>query len=172
MIHIATIGKAVGLKGEVKLHLYTDFPKQFKKGTKFSSDNELTLEIEYFNPSRSVVKFVGFDDKDSTIKLTNKKIYSTEEQTRQNCVLQKDEYYWFDIIGCSLFEGEKLLGVISNIDDIAGTYYFEIKTDDALVKSGLPKIFLVPYLDNYINSIDIESKRIDAKNCKVLLENS
>jgi 16S rRNA processing protein RimM len=172
MMHIATIGKAVGLKGEMKLHLFTDFPKQFKKDSIFKSDNGLSLQIEYFHQNKLVIKFIGYDSREDTMKLINKKLYSTEEQTRNNCHLSKDEYYWFDIIGCKIVENNEVLGEVAKIDDIASTYYFEVKTDEKLIEKSLPKIFLIPYIDNYILSVDIENKIIQSKNSKILLENS
>ena len=92
MIHIATIGKAVGLKGELKLHLFTDFPNQFQANRTFQSDNNLFLEIEYFYQNKSIIKFKNFSSREETMKLINKKLYSTEEKTRKDCKLLKDEY--------------------------------------------------------------------------------
>jgi 16S rRNA processing protein RimM len=174
MIHIATIGKTVGLDGDLKLHLFTDFPNQFKAKSIFKSDNNLDLEIQRYNKKKSTVKFVGFDNKEDSTKLINKKLYSTEEDTRKNCHLNKDEYYWFDIINCDIVENNRVLGTISNIEQIATTHYFEVQTSSQLLEenSKLPKSFLIPYLDNYILSIDIENKVINSKDAILILENS
>jgi len=45
-LEIAKIGKAVGLAGEVKLHLHTDFIEQFKEGANFFLNDGTTIKIE------------------------------------------------------------------------------------------------------------------------------
>ena len=48
----------------------------------------------------------------------------------------------------------------------------EIKTDNSLVNEGLPKVFLLPYEDNYILNVDVNNKKIIVKDAKAILENS
>ena len=61
-IYIAKIGKAVGLQGELKLHLDTDFPEQFKAGATFTLSNNQEVTIEHFNNKRGVVKFKDYNE--------------------------------------------------------------------------------------------------------------
>jgi 16S rRNA processing protein RimM len=96
---IANIGKPVGLKGHLKLHPQSDFTAQFKKGAKFNTGS-IELTVESFDENRMLVKFAGYDTVESAKELSTKDIYSTVEESRQNCKLGKDEYFWFDIISC------------------------------------------------------------------------
>jgi 16S rRNA processing protein RimM len=171
MFTIAKIGKCVGLKGELKLHLVTDFPEQFRKGKTFASD-KLQLTIEYYNDNRGIVKFVGYDDRTSAEKLTTRQLYTTEEDTRDNCNLNQDEYYYFDVIGCEIVDNDTLLGKVTGIQEISGTNYFEIDTDSTLIDKGFAKHFMLPYIDNYIVDVDITTKKITAKDAIGILEAS
>ena len=83
-VEVAKLGRAVGLKGELKLHLLSDFPEQFKKGAKFKIDDK-ELVVEYYNPKRGVIKFLGINSPEDARKLTNKIIYSTIEETKATC---------------------------------------------------------------------------------------
>ena len=47
LIEVAQLGRLVGLKGELKLHLHCDFPEQFKKGKTFQTSRGETLEVLY-----------------------------------------------------------------------------------------------------------------------------
>ena len=159
LLNIAKIGKTVGLKGEVKLHLLTDFPEQFKNGaTFFYKKGELT--IEYYNINRDIVKFIGFNNKESVQRLTNQLISTTFEDTRVNCDLDKDEAFWFDMINCQVFENEKLLGEVSEVQRMLDIDYLLIQTDKRLVDDNLPNSFLIPYVDRRIISLDIKNKKI------------
>lgn len=168
---IAQIGRTVGLMGDLKLHLHTDFPEQFKVGSIFESDRG-NVEIISYNPIRGIIRFRGYEGMDSAKKLTNAKIYTTQAKTEDECKLKQNEYFWFDIIGCKVVEDDEVLGIIEDIDRLGSTDYLEIITDDVLVQNGLPKRFLIPYIPRYIASVDLEKKELTCKDAKVILENS
>lgn len=170
-IKIAQIGKSVGLKGELKLHLFTDFPEQFKSGAKFLSD-KIELEIESYNSKKALIKFTGFDTLEDAKKLTNRLLYSNIEKSRKDCKLKYDEYFYFDILNSTVVENSQNLGVVVDIDEIAKVNYFKIETSKELVDSGLAKSFLLPYLDRYIQKVDIESRVIYVEGAFDILESS
>ena len=168
---IATIGKSVGLWGEVKLHLHTDFIEQFKKGASFTTNKNQKLIIEKYNHDRGVVKFLGISTLDDAKKLTNQQLLTTKEESYKNCELGDEEYFWFDIIGCKVVEDGKTLGVVKDIQRITANDMLEIKTDKTLTNDGLAKSFLIPYIkDVYIKSVDLESKTITTQNAIELLK--
>ena len=80
-IYVAKIGRAVGLKGQQKLIIDSDFPEQFKKNSKFSTDKNQELTIETYNTNNNVVKFVGIDSIESAKKLTNRQLFVSVEDT-------------------------------------------------------------------------------------------
>lgn len=168
---IAQIGRTVGLHGDLKLNLHTDFPEQFKTGTTFDTARG-KLQIASYNPTRELISFVGYASIDDAKKLTNTKIYSTLEQTKNDCALKDDEYFWFDIIGCNVYQDDELLGIVSDIDRMMDLDYLSIKTSQVLIESGLPKIFLLPYIPRYIISVNKEDSRISTKDAKSVLEAS
>jgi 16S rRNA processing protein RimM len=168
---IAQIGKSVGLRGDLKLHLHTDFPEQFKKDATFSSDRG-ELKVADVNFKRGTIRFVGYDGVDNAKKLTNAKIYSSLEQTKELCSLNEGEHFWFDIIGCDVVEDGEVLGRVTDIQRLLDIDYLAIKTDKLLVEEGMPKEFLLPYIPRYIIQADIESKKIQTQDAKDVLEAS
>jgi len=147
-IHVATIGKSVGLSGELKLHLSTDFPEQFKANRVYQSEVGM-LTINSFNKKRSTISFKDHLNIDLAKTLTNKNLYTTKEQSIKDVELRDEEYFWFDIIGCSIVEDGDNFGTINDIVRIGINDYLEIKGD---------KTYLVPYIDRYIQSVDIDKK--------------
>ncbi len=172
-IYVAKLGKAVGLKGHLRLIIDSDFPSQFKKNAIFITDKNIELKVQEYNTSRELIKFENYDDVDIAKRLTNQQLFVSEEDTKQNCELDEDQYFWFDIIGCEIKEDGKLLGKITEVHRYPLDDYFEIQTDEALVNEGLPKVFLIPYVvETYIENVDIDNKTIETKNCIEILENS
>ncbi|MGE4511410.1 MAG: ribosome maturation factor RimM [Sulfurimonadaceae bacterium] len=172
MIHIATLGKTVGLKGDMKLHVQSDFPEQFVKGAVFFINKNETITLSEINLEKGLVKIKGYDTPESAKKLTNAKLYTTLEKTKEDIHLQEGEYFWFDIIGCELYEGSRYLGKVQEVERITLTDYLAVGTDQKLVEEGFAKNFLVPYHKNFIVSVDIDKKRIDVTGAFDILEAS
>ncbi|WP_291952967.1 ribosome maturation factor RimM [Campylobacter sp.] len=172
LIQVARLGRSIGLKGYVKLHNLSDFFEQFKKGAKFFDINRKIYTIKSFDANRSLVLFENYESLELAKKLSNILLYQTKELTRQTCILNKDEYFYFDIIGCEVFEDNERLGVIEDILENGSGFLFFIKSDDSLINRALAQNFYIPYIDKYICSIDIKHKKIFTKYALGILENS
>jgi 16S rRNA processing protein RimM len=168
---IAQIGRTIGLWGDLKFHLHTDFPEQFQIGNTYKS-NRGDLSIADINHKRGTIRFVGYESIDSAKKLTNVKIFADEIQTRENCDLKKGQYFWFDIIGCDVKQENEILGKVTDIQRMGDTDYLAIKTDKSLVDVGMTKSFLLPYIERYVTDADIEAKIVYTKDAKDILEAS
>jgi 16S rRNA processing protein RimM len=170
LIEVAKLGRAVGLKGFLKLHNFSDFPEQFKKGGRFFIDESESLEIAEFDKQKSIVRFVGINDRDIASKLTNKILKITKEATKNSCKLKKDEFFWFDIIGCKIVENGQNLGIVDDIERIGSQDYLHVKTDEKFVKDGLQKDFLIPYTDRFILHVNTDLQEIITQYAAYFLE--
>lgn len=172
LLHIATIGKTVGIKGDMKFHIKTDFPEQFSKGSTFLINRKDKLTLTEVDLDRLLVKVNGITNIEDAKKFTNAKLFTTREETRKNCHLEKGEYFWFDLEDCQVYEDGKLLGVVKEIDRIAVTNYLSIVTDESLVKNGYSKNFLVPFAEPFKKDVDIDKKIITLSGALDILEAS
>ena len=168
---VAKLGKAVGLHGEMKLHLKTDFPEQFKPGASFDSKRG-ELVIETYNPERDLVKFKSYNSPQDAKRLTNLDLFTTEEKTREEITLDAGQYFWFDIVGASVYEADLLLGKVAEIERLGTTDYLKLETDKDLVSKKMPNSFLIPYLDNFVLEVDTETKIIKVQGGFDILEAS
>jgi 16S rRNA processing protein RimM len=173
-IYVAKLGKTIGLKGQMKIYIESDFPEQFKKGATFTTNKKQTLTIESYNSKSDTVKFVDIDNIDVAKKYINSTLFTTYEESKENCELDEKQFFWFDIVGCSIYENEKLLGVVTDINRYPTDDYLMIETDKTLLEADekTAKSFLVPYHDNYIIDVNIDSKTINVKNAIDILEAS
>lgn len=173
LIEVAQIGRLVGLKGELKLHLQCDFPEQFKKGKKFKTQKGEELEVFSYNQTRGLISFVGYQDRELASKLVNTFLLTTYENSVNECALKEGEFFWFDLIDARVIDEDgTFLGKVDEIERIAATDYLVIKTDDALVKKGMAKSFYLPYIERYIITFDKMKKEILSKDALGILENS
>ncbi len=170
-VQIATIGKVVGLSGELKLHLESDFLEQFREGEEFFLDDGKIVTIESYNPKRSLVKFLHYNIREDAKLLTNKHLFTTKVRSKEVCSLNDGEYFWFDVIGSVVVDCKLTLGKVVQIDRIADVDYLLIKTDKNLLDK-YPKEFMIPYIDRYIESFDSDSKILYTIDGLLLLEAS
>ena len=168
---IAQIGRTIGLWGDLKFNLHTDFPEQFKVGNTYKS-NRGDLTIADINFTRGIVKFRGYESIDSAKKLTNTKLFSNEAQTKENCDLKEGQHFWFDVIGCVVKQDDEVLGLVEDIQRMGDTDYLVVKTENSLVEAGLSKNFLLPYIERYVIKVDTEEKIVYTKDAKDILEAS
>ena len=158
MIEVAKLGKTVGLKGFLKLHFLTDFPEQFKKGSVYHTKiGDLTIEA--IN-DKGDVKFVGFNSIEAASALTNLILSSTLEESNQACELDKDEYFWYDIIGLRVYENNILLGVVKEIERYPAEDHLLIETSETIQKEKKLNRFLFPFNKRTILSVDLDEKRV------------
>ncbi|MDD6055224.1 MAG: ribosome maturation factor RimM [Helicobacteraceae bacterium] len=180
LVEVAKIGRSVGVKGDVILHILSDFPESLKAGNIYRTQSgDLTLTS--YNSKKSLAKFKEINSKEEAKQIVNLILHSTKEESFKQCELKDDEYFWFEIIGAEVVENGEILGCVVEIDRFLDNDYLYIKTNQNLVDKKLPKNFLIPYTKRYI--INVESldsaedskrnlKRIFTQYCKEILENS
>ncbi|MEA2017550.1 MAG: ribosome maturation factor RimM [Campylobacterota bacterium] len=171
-IYVAKLGRAVGLKGQQKLIIDSDFPEQFKKNSKFFTDKNQELTIESYNTNSNVVKFIGIDTIESAKKLTNRQLFVSKEDTKKMCKLEDKQFFWFDMINCVIKEDDQELGIVLDIQRMPLSDYLEIETTKTLQEKDYANRFLLPYTDDFIIDVDIDNKIILVKNAIDILEAS
>lgn len=172
LIEVAQLGRLVGLKGELKLHLHCDFPEQFKKGKQFQTHKGDVLEILSYHPAKGLISFVGYTEREMAAKLVNTILYTTPENSVRDCALKEGEFFWFDLMDARILEQERCLGKVSEIERIGTTDYLVVATDEVFVKQGLTKQFYIPYIERYILRFDKNTSVVYTQDALGILENS
>lgn len=172
LLHIATLGRTVGLHGEMKLHLHTDFPEQFVAGETFFTKAHDPVIFDAVNLERERVLLRGVDSPETAKRFTNTMLYTTYRRTREVCMLKPGQYFWFDIIGCNVVEDGTTLGQVLEIERINALDYLQIKTHEHFIAQGLSKQFMLPYQPPFIVRVDTEAGLIIVAGAVDILEAS
>ena len=172
LLYVAKLGRTVGLHGDVKLHISSDFPEQFTPGASFVTDKNLTVYIDNINAKHGTVHIEGYNSPEEAKRLVNVELYMTYEATIKQCRLEEGEFFWFDMVGCDIYENGSRLGEVIDIERIAAYDYLSIRTDNRLVEAGESKKFLLPYQKPFVINVDIENKRITASGALDILQAS
>lgn len=179
-ILVAKCGKTIGLKGEIKLIIYSDFLEVFTKGNVFlckgaesSVDSAFFLTLQSFNSHKNSATFAEITSIERAKNLTSMFLFSTKSLTQKQCVLSENEHFWFEIIGRSVVENGERIGVVSEIERIGSIDYLIIEVDCAIF-AKYPHIkakrFYLPYISRYV--LSAENGVVAVQDALLVLESS
>lgn len=155
MIKTAKIINTRGLKGECKLYSYTDDPAhRFEAGRVLYLDQDRKKPLEIVKSSMSkgliFVFFKGIDTVEKAEALKGKDLYIPKEDLPET---DEDEYYYHELIGCQVYnENQEDLGTVTDILETGPNLVLRVSS-----KEGN---FLVPFVDQFIVSVDKHDKVI------------
>lgn len=150
------VGKIVnthGLKGEVKIIPWTDYPEVFEdiKEIYLPDGTKLKLKGVKYQKNNIIVKLEGINYIDEAEKLKGKVITADREFLGE---LEEGVYYVADLIGLSVVtaDGEEI-GKISDVLRTGANDVYEVKREGA-------KDLLIPVIDSVVKEVDIEGGRV------------
>lgn len=146
------IGKIVntrGLKGEVKVVPWADYPEIFEEINFVydKSKNRYLIENVKYQKENVILKLEGIDSVECAQKLKNSILYVRKDTLPD---LDSDTFFVADLIGLDVFdENDAFLGKISDVITAGGADVYIIKNDGA-------KDLLLPALKEVVNEINLE----------------
>jgi 16S rRNA processing protein RimM len=148
--------RAQGRRGEVAAELHTDFPERFAERKRLwalapdGSRRELVLEEFWLHKGRVVLKFAGVDSISDADALAGCELQVPSEQ---RAPLPEGATYVSDLVGCSLFAGDRLVGKVEEVQMGAG------EAPLLVVKAGAREL-LVPFAAEFVQQHDAPAKRL------------
>lgn len=156
LVVIARAVRTHGLKGEIVAELLTDFPERFEELEELilvapsGERKPVQLEDFWFQKDRVVLKLAGCDDVDSAKQLVG---YDFAVAEADRVPLKEDEFYDWELEGCTVKVGEKSIGQVRSVIKTGGAEILVI-TDD----SG--KEQLVPLAAEIVVKVDTDARVI------------
>ena len=155
-VAIGKIGRAKGLKGELRLDLFnptSDLLNSIEKvrvGFDEESAQELSLENARTEGSRTIIRFANIATRDEASALTGSLVYASRSDFP---ALKSGEYYCSDLIG---FEVQRETGeILGTLQQIMPTV-----SNDIYVLNGPAGEVLIPVTNDVGIRVNIESKTI------------
>lgn len=160
-LRVGRLLKAHGLKGAIKLELYTDDPAlRFVPGSVYTlqvpdespwAGKTITLkELKWYN-DQAVVFLDGIDDRDAAESLVKAILWVDEDQDSRP--VEEDAWYDYQLIGLTVRRNGHAVGTISRVDHFPSQDLLIVDTGDAEV--------LVPFVKAIVTGVDIEAGTMD-----------
>ena len=165
-ITLARVLKTQGRHGEVAVEVHSDVPNRFRERMHLwslaedGSRRELEIEDLWPHKGQLILKFVGIDSISKAEELAGCELQVPGEQRAQ---LEPGWNYLSDLIGCTVFDGDRELGNIGEVRFGAG------EAPLLVVKAG-SKEYEIPYTEAYLQQVDLSRKQIRMSLPEGLLE--
>lgn len=150
-----------GIKGEVKIMPYTDFPELLCEFDRlFLNKKEIFIERSRVAKNMVIAKIEGIDTPEQAEKLRNKILY----MHRDDLELDDDTYFIQDLIGIEVKDVDTGF-VYGKITDVMQT-----SANDVYIIRGNDKEYLVPAIADVVISTDIENNLMTIRPLEGLFE--
>ena len=161
LIEIGKIVNTHGLRGHIKVEPWCDGIETFEYLKRvFVGNVEYGIENVKIQKSLFLLKLAKLDTIEEAEKLKNKVIYADEDEMPP---LPEGVFYIKDIIGLSVYDGDKFVGEVTDwIETGANNVY--------IIKRPNGKDVLIPAIDSVIAEVDIENKKMSVNMLEGLME--
>lgn len=156
-LRVGRLTKAHGLKGAIKLELYTDTPEQrftpgavftlqVPTGSKWHGKTLELAELRWYN-GHPVGFFKGVDDRSEAETLIKAILWVNQDPAE----LPEEEDAWYDhqLVGLKALRDGEVVGLVARVDHLPAQDLLAIATDHGEV--------LVPFVKAIVPSVDIEA---------------
>jgi len=169
-ITLAVVIKTQGRRGEVAAELHTGVPDRFQQGmrlwalAKDGQRREVTIEDLWPHKSFLVLKFQGIETISDAEPLVGAELQLPRSERAE---LEPGWTYLSDLIGCTVFDGQREIGRIEDVQFGAGEAPLLIVRAEAH-KAELP--YEIPFAEAYLEKLDLEQKQVRMKLPEGLLD--
>lgn len=153
------VGKIInthGLRGEVKVTSWTDFPQDFENleyviAKRRSGEERLGIKNIKYQKNNLIIKFDGIDTIEQAELYKNAVLNVPKDALGE---LPENVYYIADLIDCTVFDADGgKIGILNDVFSTGSNDVYDIKRD------GKKNLF-VPIIDGVVKDVDIENKKI------------
>jgi 16S rRNA processing protein RimM len=166
-ITLARVVKTQGRHGEVGVEVHSDVPDRFVEGMRLfalaqdGSRRELKLEDLWPHKGLLILKFAGTDsisDAETLLKC------ELQVPAQERAKLEPGWTYISDLAGCTVFDGERVVGKVEDVQFGAG------EAPLLVVRGKAKQPYEIPYAEAYLESVDLAAKQIRMKLPEGMLE--
>ena len=160
-LRVARLVKAHGLKGGLKLELYTDDPElRFRPGTVLSlqvpTDSPwfghtlVVRELRFYN-AQAVAFFEGIDDRTQAEGLVKAILWVSDDADSRP---QEDDA-WFDhqLVGLAVWREGEEIGRLARVDHLPSQDLLAIELTDG-------QEVLLPFVKQFVPEVDVDNARV------------
>lgn len=162
---IGQIVNTHGLKGDMKIYPYTDYPERFEEvGYIFiegEGDKKWNIENVRYQKNMVLLKLKGIDTIEAAEELRERNLFIDDSNLRE---LDEDEHMISDLVGLNVYlEDLTPVGTVKEVLQYTANDVYVIVNEEG-------KEFLIPALKQFIPVVDVKNNKVIITPIKGMLE--
>ncbi len=156
LVLVGLLTRPHGIRGEIKVEIWSDVPDRFTSGRELllTADDRSArpMRIASYRPVRGggIVRFDGCRSRDQAEALRGNRLAVPRSEVPAP---PAGLYYHFDLVGCRCVDAEHgELGKVKAVVEDGGGVLLEI--------AGTDRILPVPFVEAFLESVDVAGKQI------------
>ncbi len=155
-ITLARVLKTQGRHGELAVQTSTQVPDRFTAGMRLFARpqegmrRELSVVEAWPHKGHLILKFAGIDSISRAEELIGCELQVPQSE---RAPLETGWTYVGDLVGCAVFDGEREIGEVEDVQSGAG------EAPLLIIRAGKNEI-AVPFAEEYLRSVDLSGKKI------------
>lgn len=160
-ITLARVLRTQGRRGEVAVELHSDVPDRFAEGMRLFALDEAgkrrQLQVEEFWPHKGhlVLKFEGIDSISDAETLLRCELQVPQAERAE---LEPGWTYISDLTGCTVFDGDREIGTVEDVQFGAGEAPLLIVRSKSRGKQNAP--YEIPFAEAYLAGVDLAARKV------------
>jgi 16S rRNA processing protein RimM len=156
-ITLAVVIKTQGRRGEVAVEPHTNIPDRFREGMRLSAlgkdGQRRQVQVEDLWPHKGflVLKFEGVETISDAELLIGAELQVPRSERSE---LGPGWTYLSDLVGCAVFDGEREIGPIQDVQFGAG------EAPLLIVASGAKLPYEIPFAEAYLEKVDVDRRQV------------
>ena len=155
LVVVGRIGRPHGVRGAVSIEVRTDEPdRRFAVGSRLLSDSgrELVVASSTWHSGRLLLTFEGYDDRNAVEQLRNQVL--SMDRPDDEMPEDSEEFYDSALVGCQVVDGDgTVIGTVTEVSHLPAQDMLILRTTD-------DREVLVPFIEEFVPSVDVADKRI------------
>lgn len=153
-LKVGNIINTFGIRGELKIDSYTDFPEERFKADKtlyiLFNNQYVPVTVKSYRVHKGFVLLLlkNLENINFVEKYKGSDLFVSKNDLHQ---LKDGQFYFFQLVDCDVIHNEQSIG---KVIDVEAGYQTVLR-----IKAGKKEV-LIPYVERFIKQVDIESKKI------------
>ena len=154
---LGRLGAPHGVEGRIRLVSFSgenEHLLKLKEATLKGSDGRvLKIRIESAREfgDGALLKIAGYDSPEAVHVLAGLELWAPRDKAAP---LDKDQYYYADLVGCSIVVGDKTVATVIAVCDGGGGDLLEVKKADGVSS-------YVPFRKEFVGKVDIKARSVE-----------
>ncbi|MBU0929254.1 MAG: ribosome maturation factor RimM [Spirochaetes bacterium] len=153
---LGRLGAPHGVRGDVRLVSFSGESEhllELSEATLKGGGREIRIAIESAREfgDGALLKIRGYDSPETVRALSGMELWAPRDKAAP---LDDDQYYYADLVGCSVYSGDSTVATVVAVCDGGGGDLLEVE------KAGGGSAY-VPFRKEFVGRVDIASRRIE-----------